>query len=415
MVPTEREMSETVFENASVLDVDGGEILPDRSVLVQNGLITEVAEGRITAPRAERIDLRGQTLMPGLIDAHVHVTAISGNFAELARSSPFYVSAKAAEIMNGMLRRGFTTVRDVGGADFGLARAVEEGLIAGPRLSFCGKALSQTGGHGDVRGPGAEAYDTACTQPGLGYLCDGVPEVRRAARSEIRRGANFIKIMGGGGISSPTDRITSDQFSEEEIAAIVEEAEMANVYVAVHAYTARSISRCVRLGVRSIEHGNLADDETITLMKERSAILVPTLATFRALVEEGVAAGLPSELVGKTDAVLDAGIRAVELAYRAGVPMAYGTDLLGVMHRRQLTEFSLRAEVVKPIDQIRAATVNGALLLRRESELGKVAPNYLADLIVVDGNPLDEIGVMEDPNRSPKLVMKGGKVFVRAL
>src|SRR5690606_13028327 len=408
-------MTSFVFENASVLDVEKGEILPDRSVLVRDGRIAEVSEEPIRASDADRIDLAGRTLMPGLIDCHVHVTAYTANFAELARSSPFYVAARAAEILEGMLRRGFTTVRDVGGADFGLARAVEEGFIKSPRLIYAGKALSQTGGHGDVRGPGHEAYDAAYSQPGLGYICDGVPEVRRAARSEIRRGAHFIKIMGGGGISSPTDRITSDQFSEEEIAAVVEEAEMANLYVAVHAYTARSVKRCVRLGVRSIEHGNLADDEAIQLMKEKGAFLVPTLAIYRALVEEGVAAGLPQELVGKTYEALDAGIQAVEKAYRAGVPMAYGTDLLGIMHRRQLSEFILRAEVVKPVDLIRAATINGARLLRRESELGVIAPGYRADLIVVDGNPFDDIKIMADPQRSPKLVMKDGNLLVREL
>jgi imidazolonepropionase-like amidohydrolase len=404
-----------IFENASVLDVEAGDILPDRSVLVRDGRITEISDAKVSASDASRIDLKGKTLMPGLIDCHVHVTAFTANFAELARTSPFYVAARAGEIMNGMLKRGFTTVRDVGGADHGLSRAVEEGVFDAPRLQFCGKALSQTGGHGDVRAPGVEAYDTAYSQPGLGYIVDGVPELRRAARGEIRRGAHLIKIMGGGGISSPTDRITSDQFSEEEIAAVVEEAEMANLYVAVHAYTARSIERCVKLGVRSIEHGNLATEQSIALMKEHGAILVPTLAIYRALVEEGVKAGLPEELVDKTYEVLDAGINAVEMAYKAGVPMAYGTDLLGIMHRRQLTEFGLRAEVVKAVDLVRAATINGAQLIRRETDLGLVKEGYLADMIVVDGNPLDDIRIMEDPEKSPKLVMKDGRVLVGSL
>lgn len=408
-------MTSFIFENASVLDVEAGDILPDRSVLVRDGRIAEISDTKLSAPDATRIDLKGKTLMPGLIDCHVHVTAISANFAELARTSPFYVAAKAGEIMNGMLKRGFTTVRDVGGADHGLARAVEEGLYDAPRLMFCGKALSPTGGHGDVRAPGVEGYETPYTQPGLGYIVDGVPEVRRAARGEIRRGAHHLKIMGGGGISSPTDRISSDQFSEEEIAAVVEEASMANLYVAVHAYTARSIERCVKLGVRSIEHGNLATEQSIALMKEHGAILVPTLAIYRALVEEGVKAGLPEELVDKTYEVLDAGINAVEMAYKAGVPMAYGTDLLGVMHRRQLTEFTLRKDVVKPADLIRAATINGAKLIRREAELGLVATGFRADMIVVDGNPLDDIGVMESPEHSPLLVMKDGRVLVDSL
>ncbi len=405
-------MTAVLFENATVLDVAAGEMLADRSVLVREGRIVEVSDGRIRDEEAQRLDLRGKTLMPGLIDCHVHVTAFTANFAELARTSPFYVSSKAGEIMNQMLRRGFTTVRDVGGADHGLARAVEEQLLDAPRLVFCGKAISSTGGHGDVRGPGVEAYDAVYTQPGLGWIVDGVPEVRRAVRGEVRRGANFIKIMAGGGISSPTDRISSDQFSEEEIAAVVEEAAMANLYVAAHAYTARSIERCVRLGVRTIEHANLAVEETVALMKEQGAIMVPTLAVYRALVEEGVKAGLPEDLVGKTYEVLDAGIRAVEMAYRAGVTMAYGTDLLGAMHRRQLTEFSLRAEVVKPVDLIRAATVNGATLLRRQAEIGQVAAGFRADLIVIDGDPLRDIGIMEDPQRSPKLVMKDGRILV---
>ena len=190
---------------------------------------------------------------------------------------------------------------------------------------------------------------------------------------------------------------------------------MANLYVVVHAYTPRAIKRSVKLGVRSIEHGNLADAEAIDMIKERGAFLVPTLATYRALKEEGVAAGLPAELALKIDDVLDAGIRAVELAYRAGVQMAYGTDLLGAMHRRQLSEFMLRADVVSPADLVRAATVNGAKLLRREEELGRVEPGYRADLIVVDGNPLDDIRIFGDPAYSPELVMKDGEVFVNAL
>ena len=399
-----------VFENAAVLDVERGEIIGERHVVVEAGRIVEVTETRPAGSRAARVDLHGQTLMPGLIDAHVHVTAFTANFAELARSSPSYVAAHAARILGAMLDRGFTTVRDVGGADFGLARAVEEGLIRGPRVIFCGKALSQTGGHGDVRTPGVSAFDSAYAQPGLGVIVNGVPEVRRAAREEIRRGAHHIKIMGGGGISTPTDRISSDQFSREEIAAAVEEAAMANLYVSVHAYTARSIARCVELGVRSIEHGNLLDAETARLMKDRDAYLVPTLAIYRALVEEGVEAGLPRELVGKTDEVLDAGIRAVELAYRAGVPMAYGTDLLGLMHKRQLAEFVLRREVVPPADLIRAATINAARLLRLEDEIGGIQPGLRADLIAVHGDPLENIAILSDPNLSPKLVIKGGEV-----
>lgn len=403
-------MTITILENASFLDVDAGTILGERHVVVENGLIREISETPVAAADAHRIDVRGRTLMPGLIDSHVHVTAFTANFTELQRSSPFYVAAAAASIMGGMLDRGFTTVRDVGGAEFGLARAVEEGLIRGPRLIYGGKAISPTGGHGDVRLPGVDRHDDAYNQPGLGAIVDGVPELRRRAREEIRRGAHHIKIMGNGGISSPTDRISSDQFSREEIAAAVEEAEMANLYVVVHAYTPRAIKRSVELGVRSVEHGNLADQEAIDLIKARDAFLVPTLATYRALKEEGVEAGLPPELAAKIDDVLDAGINAVELAQRAGVQMAYGTDLLGAMQRRQSSEFALRADVVPAADLIRAATVNGARLMRLENEIGRIAEGYRADLVVFEGNPLDDIRVLAAPEKNLKLVMSRGVV-----
>lgn len=403
-------MSVIVFENASVIDVEAGEIRADRHVVVEGAIIREVAESLPKASAARRIDLKGKMLMPGLIDAHVHVTAFSANFTELQRSSPFYAAAAAGKIMSEMLDRGFTTVRDVGGADFGLARAVDEGLIRGPRLIYGGKALSPTGGHGDTRMAGVDRYDDAYNQPGLGAIVDGVPEVRRRAREEIRRGAHHIKIMGNGGISSPTDRISSDQFSEEEIAALVEEAEMANLYVIVHAYTPRAIKRSVKLGVRSVEHGNLADQEAINLIKERDAFLVPTLATYRALKDEGVEAGLPAELAAKIDDVLDSGIKAVELAHRAGVVMAYGTDLLGAMHRRQASEFALRSEVVPAADLVRAATVNGARLLRLDNEIGQVEAGMRADLIVVNGNPLDDIQVLAHPEKNLQLVMAKGTV-----
>ena len=400
----------TIFENASVLDVEAGTLLPDRHVVVEDGRIREITEAPVAASEPRRIDVAGRTLMPGLVDSHVHVTAYSANFTELQRTPPSYVSAAAGAIMGGMLDRGFTTVRDVGGADFGLARAVREGLIRGPRLIYGGKALSPTGGHGDVRPAGIDAHDDAYNQPGLGRIVDGVPAVRHAAREEIRRGAHHIKIMGNGGISSPTDRISSDQFSEEEIAALVEEAEMANLYVVVHAYTARAIKRSLKLGVRSIEHGNLADEEAIAMIKEKDAFLVPTLATYRALKDEGVEAGLPAELAAKIDDVLDAGINAVEMAHRAGVTMAYGTDLLGAMHRRQLSEFELRSGVVPGPDLVRAATINGARLMRMEDEFGQVKAGLSADLIVVEGNPLEDITVLTAPETKLKLVMARGTV-----
>ena len=403
-----------LFENASVLDVDAGILRPGHHVLVRDGRIAAVSDAPIAEQADERIDLAGRTLMPGLCDAHVHVTAVTANFPELMAMSPFYVSAKAGDVMAGMLDRGFTTVRDAGGADFGIARAVEEGSIEGPRVLYCGHALSQTGGHGDMRSPGQQTLEQCFCCAGMGHICDGVAEVQRAAREEIRRGANHIKIMVSGGVSSPTDRITSTQFSDDEIRAIVAEGEAAQIPVIAHAYTARAVNRALKLGVFSIEHGNLIDEESVRLFKEYDAWLVPTLSTYQALVKEGEEAGMATELVEKTYEVLDAGIRALEIAYKGGVNIALGTDLLGIMHRHQSNEFTIRGAVCSSADVIRQATSNAARLFGMEDQIGHVRDGYHADLIVVDGDPVADLSLLANPAESLKLVMKGGKILRRA-
>ena len=399
----------TILENANVVDVESGDIQSDQNLILENGFIREIDTGKLSQVDVNRIDLKGAFVIPGLIDAHVHATAYTANLSELPRQSPMYVAARAAKVLDGMLSRGFTTVRDVGGADFGLAQSVEEGLISGPRLLYGGKALSASGGHGDHRAMGVDRTDETYTQVSLGRRCDGVDEVRRAARDEIRRGAHHIKIMANGGISSPTDRITSDQFSEDEIAAIVDEANMADLYVVSHTYTARSVARAVRNGVRSIEHGNLLDEETVALMKQAGSYLTPTLSCFRALAEVGAESGFPKDRMDKIKLVLDSGLYAVELAYRAGVPMAYGTDLIGPMHSRQLHEFALRADVVPPLDLLRAATSTAAALVRLENEIGFVKENYRADLNILSANPLDK-GTLENFADHLRFVIKGGGI-----
>lgn len=398
----------TIFSNAAILDVNAGGWREERHLIVEHGVIRELSISSPTIAGADVVDLGGATLMPGLIDAHVHVTAYTADLASMTHQSPYEVAAHAAGVLKGMLSRGFTTVRDVGGCEYGLARAVANGVMPGPRILYGGKALSPTGGHGDMRGAGQETEEVNYFTPGIGRRCDGVAAVRAAARDEIRRGAHHVKIMANGGVASPTDRIDSDQFSEEEIAAVADEAAMANLYVVAHAYTARSIARCVRNGVRSIEHGNLLDEPTAHLMKQAGAFMTPTLATYRALKDEGVAAGLPAALATKIDTVLDAGLRAVEIAQRAGVPMAYGTDLLGAMQRRQLSEFALRAEVVRPEDLLRSATCVGADLLGIGDRFGRIAPDYVADFIVFDGDPLVDINIMATLDTRLKMVARSG-------
>ncbi len=393
-----------------MLDPRRETLTPDRSVHVVGETIVEVGGPGLRDPGAEVVDLRGLTLMPGLIDCHVHVLAVTADLAAQAEWSPHYVAARASRVLRGMLDRGFTTVRDAAGADHGIAAAVEEGYFEGPRVIFGGKALSQTGGHGDVRGPGRVAYDPHWCCATLSTICDGVPEVRRAAREQIRRGAHHVKLMLSGGVASPTDRVDSTQFSREEIRAAVEEAEAANRYVAGHAYTSRAINRGLECGVRSIEHGNLMDESSIPLFLERGAFYVPTLTTYAALAEVGREHGLPEPSWRKVFDVLDSGLHALELAHRAGVKIAYGTDLLGGMHRYQLNEFRIRRQVQSAADVVRAATTTAAELLGLEGRLGVVEAGACADLLAVEGNPLEEVEVLADPERYLRLVVQRGRV-----
>jgi len=408
-------MADIVFTDAKVLDVVAGDYRTGQSVRVIEGRIAEIGPSVKAGRGSTEIPLNGKTLMPGLCDAHVHVTAYTADFAKLKATSPFYVGVKALEIMGGMLARGFTTVRDAGGADYGLARAIEENPTAAPRLLFCGHALSQTGGHGDVRGPGEVSLHQCFCCSGMGHVCDGIAEVLRAAREEIRRGATHLKIMASGGVSSPTDRITSTQFTEDELRAIVNEAKAANIPVMAHAYTARAINRAIRCGVTSIEHGNLLDQESVDLLLERERYLVPTLVIYHALIAEGTEAGLSAELVQKTYEVLDSGLDALKLAYQQNVNIAYGSDLLGIMHRRQLEEFTLRSPVVPNVDLIRQATCNAARLFEMEDQIGQVKEDLLADLLVIDGDPLDDISALTTPETSLKMVMKEGRICINHL
>jgi imidazolonepropionase-like amidohydrolase len=403
-------MAATLFTNAAVLDLTVGQLVPGQSVLVQDERIAEIGAD-VAAPDAKTIDLHGKTLMPGLIDCHVHVTAATADLAQIADWSPTYLGAQAARILRDMLQRGFTTVRDAGGADFGLARAVAEGLLDGPRLIYGGHALSQTGGHGDARPMGRNALEPGYSYTALSTICDGVPAVRQAVREEIKRGASHIKLMLSGGVASPTDRVDSTQFSVDETRAAVEEAEAANIYVLGHAYTARAIKRGLLCGVRSIEHGNLMDDSIPPLFLEHQAFYVPTLATYSALAARGREFGLPEHSYRKVFDVLDAGLRALELAHQAGVQIAYGTDLLGGMHVDQLREFELRAQVQPATDILRSATLVGAELVRMAGEIGVIAPGAFADLLVIDGNPLADISVLTRPDEHLLMVMKAGRPY----
>jgi imidazolonepropionase-like amidohydrolase len=403
-----------ILENAVVLDVADGSLAGEMTIVTEGSRILHCDRERVGLRDARRIDVKGRTVMPGLCDAHVHVTACTADFKLLSQLSPSYVAAQALTIMNGMLMRGFTTVRDAGGADHGLARAIAEGLAPGPRLLFCEKAISQTGGHGDMRTPGEDASPEGSCCAGLGVVCDGVDEVRRACRDAIRKGATHIKLMASGGVSSPTDRITSTQLAHDELRAAVEEAEAAEIYCMAHAYTPKAMQRALNAGVRSIEHGNFLDEATAAALANRQAFLVPTLSTYDALSREGRDGGLPEASVAKLNNVFAAGLRSLEIAKTAGVTVVFGTDLLGAMHRHQLSEFTIRSQVLSPLELVQSATSCAARLFGLEHDIGSIAPERRADMIVVDGNPAEEISVLCDPH-GPQVVIAGGRLAKNAL
>lgn len=406
-----------VFENARILDGTSAEGEHDRFVRVEAGRIAEISDRPIAAAGARRIDLRGRTLMPGLIDCHVHVVATTADLGRNSRLPDALVAFGAADIMRGMLMRGFTTVRDLGGATQALVDALAQGLIGGPRLVICGKALSQTGGHSDLRGryDSRPADDLADRLGSLGRLCDGLESVRQAARDELRKGARFIKIMANGGVASPNDPIHALGFSKDEIRAAVEEAENAGTYVAAHLYTDKAIARAVECGVQSLEHCNLIQAETAKKAAAACAFAVPTLAAYEGLALEGSNFGLRPESAAKIETVRKGGMESLSIMREAGLPMGYGSDLLGQLQKYQTMEFELRSRVLPMQEVLQSATTTAAKLCRMEGEIGALVPGAYADLLVVDGDPLSDPQLFQNDGRALRAIMRGGQFFKNEL
>jgi imidazolonepropionase-like amidohydrolase len=407
-------MTSFLFHGGRFLDPRRDELLDGIEVLIEDDRVKEVSDRPIAASRATRIDLGGKTLMPGLIDAHVHVYLVEVDFYRLADVPLTLLALRAADAMRAMLRRGFTTVRDTGGGDWGIKTASETGLIDGPRLFVAGRSISQTGGHADFRRRTEQEPACACCS-GIGHtarIADGVDEIVKAIRDELRKGADFIKIMVSGGVSSQADPLESTQYRLDEIAAACEAAGHWGTYVAAHAYTAEAVKRAVSQGVRTIEHGNLIDDDAAALMAERGAFLVPTLVTYDALKRHGKQYGLSDYSLAKNEVVLAAGLRSVERAKRAGVEIGFGSDLLGKLQVDQSREFLIRGEVERPIEVLRSATLVNARILRQEGKLGELVPGAFADLLIVDGDPTRDLAVVAEAGRVRE-VWRDGRPLIR--
>jgi imidazolonepropionase-like amidohydrolase len=409
-------MSETIIlRNAFLIDGNGGEPAPDSTVVVLDGTIREVipdAKGT-KVPKGRAIDLKGKTLMPGLIDAHVHPGNVELTLRETAALPPAVYVHRTTINLETDIDLGFTTLRDAAGLDLGFKTAIDQGLIRGPRLWLSVSPLMQTSGHTDSSRIGRTEPIPRNSIGVFPEICDGQDEVRKATRRALGRGADQIKIFADGEVASQveSDKAKPGQwkFTVEEIRAAVETAEAAGTYVMAHAYSPRAVQNCLAAGVRSIEHGNLMDAETTKMMYEQDVYYVPTLTTYDVLAKEA-REGLDGYTIEKLETVLLKGHEALELAYRAGVKIGSGSDIIGPFQHLKGRELALKAEVMTPMEAIISTTRTNAELIGISDRLGTIEPGKWADLIVVDGNPLEDLSLFEHGLERVVLVMRGGRI-----
>lgn len=411
-----------LFENVRVFDGRSERLSPPSSVLVVGNRIQAVSRTAIEPDPGlvvRRIDGGGRTLMPGLIDAHWHAMLVAPDLMTAMTADTGLLNFMAADVARRTLMQGFTSVRDMGGPSFGLKRAIDLGLVPGPRIFPSGAMISQTGGHGDFRlphevpRPSADGLNHA-ERMGAAMIADGADAVRVRAREQLMLGASQLKLMAGGGVSSLYDPLDVTQYTVAEIRAAVEAAENWGTYVTVHAYTARAIAQAIEAGVRCIEHGQLIDEDTARLMAEHGVwwSLQPFLDDEDANPKQGEARRKQLMVSQGTD-------RAFALARRLGIKVAFGTDILfnpgGVArHNAQLVKL---ARWYSPAQVLAIATGGNGELLALSGErstyrgtLGVVAPDALADLILVDGDPLADLALVADPERNFLLIVKDGVV-----
>lgn len=407
-------MATTVFQNCTLLDCTGADPAPRSTVIVEGERITAVARGvqPPLPPGATTIDCSGRTLMPGLTDAHIHAAIIETDPNKARRDSAATVAFRIKDVLEQTLQAGFTTVRDAFGLDWGFVQATERGYVNGPRILFVGACLSQTGGHGDWRDPSMveEPLRGVHGLVATPRICDSPDAMRHAARDMLRIGAHGIKLMAGGGCMSPTDEIEHTQFTIEEMAAACYEARTVGKIALAHVYTPQGIMNAVAAGVRSIEHGNFIDEESAACMRAAGAYFVPTLTTYFLISAYGEAEGIPAPMIAKINKAKERGLASLEVARAAGLKICSGSDVLAAMQPFKSMELGLKARVLGAHAAILSATRTNAELFGLAGEIGTVEPGKRADLIVVDGQPVDDIAALQDADRVV-FVMRDGRTF----
>lgn len=402
----------TVLANATIFDGASAELAENGTVVIEGDRIREVTSGAVRFGDSRVIDCGGRYLMPGLIDCHVHAYSPTFNLPVADHMPASLLTAYATKWLRGALHRGFTSVRDAGGGNIGLALAIDRGVIDGPRFFFSGKALSQTGGHSDNR-PVDHVAQCGCVgyAGANGLVVDGADAVRLVVREELRKGATQIKLMLSGGVTSPTDPMWMPQFTDDEILAAVQEAATRRTYVMAHAHTDDAARRCATLGIRTVEHGTDIGPQTATFLAERGVYVVPTLSAGAVLARHGARVGLPPAGVEKVKGITEVTARSLENLVRAGVKLGMGSDLFGEeFHGLQGGELKLRGEISAPLDVLRSATSIGAEILQKSGELGCIRPGALADILVLEGNPFADLGLFQDAGKNIPMLMKGGEV-----
>ncbi len=418
----------TLITNVQVWD-GTSDNLKAADVLIENNLIKEVKANIKTPEGSAVIDGKGGTLIPGLTDAHVHLMLMDAPHTSIYESQWSYVGAQAVSGANDMLLRGFTTVRDVGGPVMGLKKAIDEGLVDGPRIYPSGAFISQTSGHGDLEtssfkmSPYFTGIPDKSALLGWGYVADGVPEVQKAAREVLRSGATQIKVMAGGGVSSYFDPLHTTQYTLSELKAIVVEAQNWGTYVAAHAYTDAAVRQCIEAGIVSIEHGPFLTDETLKLMAQNDVWLSPQAYLFQMTPEVLQIVGTPAE--AKMRKVNEDSDVVMKLAKKYNMKIAWGTDLFGPPAKQALQpmEFVARKKYFSDIEIMKQATSGNIELFRScgkldpysQGKLGVIQEGAYADLLIIDGNPLDDVSIMTEYKEKFKLIMKDGIVYKNIL